>query len=117
MKIVRDLDIQPGDPGPSTEIVGIRCDLCGAERGVAKREHTARIDLDDGGTIHRADLCPECLADVHRVLASQIPKMRPVTEWTRGGIRSWGYDEIDSESGTQLHRSSICDEGLWERIS
>lgn len=117
MKIIRDLDIQPGDPGPSDEIVGIRCDLCGAEQAAEKSDHTPRIDIDDGHTIHRADLCSSCLAEVRQVIGDRMMRMRPVTEWLDSGIRSWGYERIDAETGTICRSSSICDEGLWQRFS
>lgn len=117
MKITRDNDIKPGDPGPSTEIVGVRCDLCGDRRDADKRDHTPRIDIDDGHTIHRADLCSGCLAEVRQVIGDRMMRMRPVTEWLESGIRSWGYDQIDEQTGTVCRSSSICDEGLWSRFS
>lgn len=117
MKITRDLGIESGDSGPSSEIVGVQCDICGGRRDADKGDHTPRIDVDDGHTIHRADLCSTCLAGVRQAISEYIPRMRAVTEWTSGGIRCWGYDQIDAETGTILRCGSICDEALWSRFS
>lgn len=117
MKIIRNLDFEPGHPGPIDEIIGIQCDVCGDRHDADKRTHTPRIDLDDGHTIHRVDLCSPCLSGVRQALGEIVTKMRPVTEWLDSGIRSWGYDQIDAETGTICRSSSICDEGLWSRFS
>ncbi|MEQ8271524.1 hypothetical protein [Algiphilus sp.] len=117
MKITRDLEIKSGDSGPPSQIVGIRCDICGAERDASPQEHTPRLDIDDGTTIHRADLCLRCLTGVCQALSEHIVKMRPVTEVTKGGIRAWSYDQVDVETGAILRVGSIADEGLWSRIS
>ena len=113
MKIVRTLPTPT--TGPSTQLIAIQCDICGHRYNAASRDHTPRIDLDNGDAIIRADLCRRCLAHVQSVLGVTLEMMRPVTKWqSRPGWRSYAYVLRDADSGHPIHCAGMSDEhGEW----
>lgn len=117
MKVVRDLPVP--STGPLTELIAVECDICGAREEAVGREHIPRLDIDNGYSIARADLCAGCLAEIHKALGEWVYRMRPITAWqSRGpGWRTYSYAMRDADSGELTYCSGIGDEHSGWRVT
>lgn len=70
------------------------------------------LDMEQSGSLMRADFCPACASEILEGIRRFLPKFRRIARRDpRNGARTFDYHAIDAKSGSIFAVSSLIDDG------